>query len=191
VLTAFQNRVHTLEYADPENPALAEAIRLLLTAETSCYWYWTGQTVWDEQVTRAANLGNALIDSALNDLMAAEHDRSGPTIFPPWVTPENPGGKRWGQGCLLDAPREGTAHCFVADVSDLKRVELILRSTAGEQRLPMRDHGAYPSQTGARITANYFTAELPVGLGDVRYFIEAEDARGNVARGGLERIFLA
>jgi hypothetical protein len=191
VLTAFQNRVHTLEYADPENPALAEAIRLLLTAETSCYWYWTGQTVWDEQVTRAANLGNALIDPALGALMAAGHDHSGPTIFPPWVTPENPGGKRWGQGCLLDAPREGAAHCFVADVSGLKRVELILRSTAGEQRLPMRDHGAYPSQTGARITANYFTAELPVGLGDVRYFIEAEDARGNVARGALERIFLA
>ena len=105
VLTAFQNRVHTLEYADPDNPALAEAIRLLLTAETSCYWYWTGQTVWDQQVTHAANLGNALIDSALESLKTKGHDHCGPTIFPPWVTPENPGGKRWGQGCLLEAPR--------------------------------------------------------------------------------------
>ncbi|MCF7990459.1 MAG: hypothetical protein K9M02_08440 [Thiohalocapsa sp.] len=29
------------------------------------------------------------------------------------------------------------------------------------------------------------------GLGDIRYFIEAEDRRGNVTRGALERIFLA
>lgn len=191
VLTAFQNRVHTLEYADPDNPALAEAIRLLLTAETSCYWYWTGQTIWDQQVTNAANLGNAVIDSAVETLKARGHDHCGPTIFPPWVTPENPGGKRWGQGCLLDAPREAIAHAFVADVCGLKRVELILRSTAGEQRLPMRDHGPYPSQTGARITANYYTVDLPIGLGDVRYFIEAEDSRGTITRGALERIFLA
>ncbi len=32
---------------------------------------------------------------------------------------------------------------------------------------------------------------LPVGAGDVRYFIEAEDTRGNVAQGTLERVFLA
>ena len=107
------------------------------------------------------------------------------------MTPENPGGKRWGQGCLLEAPRQGIAHAFVADVSALKRVELILRSAAGEQRLPMRDHGPYPSQTGARITANYYTVDLPIGLGDVRYFIEAEDSRGTITRGDLERIFLA
>ena len=107
------------------------------------------------------------------------------------MTPENPGGQRWGQGCLLDAPREGTAHSFVADVSGLKRVELVLRTESGERRLSMRDHGPYPTQTGARITANYFTAELPVGLGDVRYYIEAEDNRGNLSQGSQERIFLA
>jgi hypothetical protein len=38
---------------------------------------------------------------------------------------------------------------------------------------------------------DYCTAELPVGAGDVRYYIEAEDGRGNIARGALERIFLA
>ena len=54
----------------------------------------------------------------------------------------------------------------------------------------MSDRGPYPSQTGAAITANYYTAELPVGAGDVRYFIEAEDGRGNLARSALERIFL-
>ncbi len=191
VLTAFQNAVHTLEYSEPGHPALAEAIRLLLTAETSCYWYWTGQHLWDQQVTHAANMGLDLLKPALDGLVAAGHDRSGPTIFPPWVTPENPGGKRWGQGCLLDAPRQGVAHTFVADVSGLKRVELVIRTPLGESRLTMRNHGPYPSETGARVTAHYLTAELPIGAGDVRYYIEAEDGSGNLARGALERIWLA
>ena len=123
--------------------------------------------------------------------MAAGHDHGGPTIFPPWVTPENPGGKRWGQGCLLDAPRQGVAHTFVADVSGLKRVELVLRTQEGESRLAMRNQGTYPSQTGARVTADYLTADLPIGVGDIRYYIEAEDRLGNVSRGALERIWLA
>ena len=191
VLTAFQNAVHTLEYSAPDHPELAEAIRLLLTAETSCYWYWTGQQAWDQQVTNAANLGLRLIKPALAALTAAGHDGLGPTIFAPWVTPENPGGKRWGQGCLLDAPRQGVAHTFVADISGLKRVDLVLRTAAGEQRLTMHNHGPYPCETGATVTADYLTADLPIGAGDVRYYIEAEDGRGNVSRGALERIWLA
>jgi hypothetical protein len=191
VLTAFQNAVHTLEDSAPDHPELAEAIRLLLTAETSCYWYWTGQQSWDQQVTNAANLGLRLIKPALDALIAAGHDRLGPTIFAPWVTPENPGGKRWGQCCLLDAPRQGVAHTFVADVSGLKRVELVLRTSAGEQRLTMDNHGPYPCETGATVTADYLTADLPIGVGDVRYYIEAEDRRGNLSRGALERIRLS
>jgi hypothetical protein len=191
VLTAFQNLVHTLEDCEPGDSRLAEAIRLLLTAETSCYWYWTGQSVWDQQVTNAANLGADMIKPAINALLRAGRDATGPTIFPPWVTPENPGGKRWGQGCLLDAPSQGTVHAFVADCSGVRRVELVLRSGSGEQRLPMHNHGPYPSQTGARLTADYVTAELPVGAGDLRYYLEAEDKRGNVTRGALERIFVA
>ncbi|WP_295412829.1 glycosyl hydrolase family 57 [uncultured Thiodictyon sp.] len=191
VLTAFQNAVHTLEESAPDHPDLPAAIRLLLTAETSCYWYWTGQHGWDQQVTNAANLGLGLLKPALDTLVATGHDRQGPTIFPPWVTPENPGGQRWGQGCLRDAPRQGVAHAFVADVCGLSRVELVLRTATGEQRLTMHNHGPYPCETGAAVTADYFTADLPIGAGDVRYFIEAQDRRGNVSRGALERIFLA
>jgi hypothetical protein len=55
----------------------------------------------------------------------------------------------------------------------------------------MHNYGPYPSQTGARATADYLTAELPAGAGEIRYFIEAEDQRGNVTRGSLERIYLA
>jgi len=66
-----------------------------------------------------------------------------------------------------------------------------LRAATGESRIPMTDNGPYPSQTGAAITAQYFTAKLPVGAGDVRYYLEAEDGKGNIARGALERVYLA
>ncbi len=190
VLTAFQNIVHSLEDSEPDHPRLGDAIRLLLTAETSCYWYWTGQDVWDAQVTSAANKAYAELGGAIRALADAGHDRTGPTIFPPWVTPENPGGQKWGQGCLVNAPREGVAHTFVYDVCGLVSVSLVLRSAEGESRLAMRNHGAYPSKTGASVTADYFTADLPVGAGNVRYYIEAEDTRGNVSRSALERIYL-
>lgn len=189
VLTAFQNMVHSLEDAEPGHPALTDAIRLMLTAETSCYWYWTGQHVWDQQVTNAANVGHGLIGGALGAI--AGRDTTPPTIFAPWVVPENPGGQTWGQNCLREAPRQGVVHTFVYDIAGLKRVEVVLRTAKGERRLAMRNHGPYPSQTGAAAVADYCTTELPVGAGDVRYYVEAEDGRGNVARGALERIFLA
>ncbi len=191
VLTAFQNVVHTLEDTEPGHPALEEANWLLLCAETSCYWYWTGQHVWDQQVTNAANLAWSRLKPAVEGLLASGRDGSGPTIFAPWVIPENPGGKKWGNNCLLDAPREGMVHTFVYDISGLKRVDLVLRTGAGDSRLAMQDRGPYPSETGAAITGRYFTAALPVGAGDVRYFIEAEDSRGNVTRSALERVYLA
>jgi Glycosyl hydrolase family 57 len=191
VLTAFQNVVHALEDVEPDHPQLAHAIRLMLTAETSCYWYWTGQHVWDQQVTNAANMGYGELRAAIEAIVSAGRDRTGPTIFAPWVTPENPGGKRWGQGTLLDAPREGTVHTFIYDISGLTRATLVLRAGGSETRMAMTDRGPYPSQTGATITATYYTAEMPVGAGDVRYYIEAEDGRGTVARSALERIFLA
>ena len=191
VLTAFQNQVHTLEDCEPTHPALAEAIRLLLTAETSCYWYWTGQDVWDGQVTQAVNKGWSGLEKAVSAIKASKSDRTAPTIFAPWVTPENPGGQRWGQGCLNDADRQATLHSFVYDLSGLKRVTLNLRTEAGENQIEMKNHGPYPSQTGSKISADYCTVLLPIGAGRVDYYIEAEDQCGNIARSALERIFLA
>jgi hypothetical protein len=191
VLTAFQNMVHTLEDARPQDPALEVVSRLMLVAETSCYWYWTGQTVWDQQVTNAANLAYEQLKTQLDNVLATGADPTGPTIFAPWVTPENPGGKRWGQGCLEDAPREGVVHTFVHDIAGLKRVTLTLCADQGEKTMDMKNHGAYPSQTNAKTTADYYTAQLPVGGGDTRYYIEAEDQQGNVSRSALERVYLA
>ena len=54
----------------------------------------------------------------------------------------------------------------------------------------MHDHGSYPTRTGAEVTARMFTAELPPGAGDVRFYVEAVDGRGNRSVGTLERVFL-
>ncbi|NCC50278.1 MAG: glycosyl hydrolase family 57 [Spartobacteria bacterium] len=187
VLTALHNAVHTLEDAEPDHPALPAAERLMLTAETSCYWYWTGQEVWDRQVTDAANAALDLIRGALDQIVNTGRDRTPPTIFPPWITPENPGGQTWGNNGLRDADREGVLHTFIHDVSGLARARVVLRTQHGEQTLELENHGPYPCHTGARATAHYFTCALPPGLGDIRYYIEAEDQKGNVARGSLER----
>ena len=191
VLTALQNAVHSLEDAEPDNRLLSPLLRLLLTAEASDYWYWTGQSVWDQQVTRAASQAWRLAGSDFERIAGGTTDRTPPTIFPPWVTPENPGGKQWGPGGLIDAPREARVHSFVFDLSGVKRVTLHIRSENGERTLPMTDRGPYPCKTGAPVTSRYVTADLPPGIGDVRYFIEAEDTRGNTSRGALERVFLA
>ena len=150
VLTAFQNVVHALEDAGSKHSQLGEATRLMLTAETSCYWYWTGQHVWDEQVTNAANLGYEWLKAEVDGVVSGGKDKTGPTIFAPWVTPENPGGKKWGQGCLEDAAAEGVVHTFVYDIAGLKRVNLVLRVGKKEKTLKMKDNGPYPSRNRRR-----------------------------------------
>lgn len=190
VLTAFQNAVHTVEDAGAASDELRQAIRLLLTAETSCYWYWTGQDIWDGQVTQAANHGIDLIKPQLDHIVSRNLDKTGPTIFPPWVLPENPGGKTWGQGGLTNAPSQGVLHTFLYDVSGIESVRLVMRVDGRESVIQMKHAGPYPSRTAPRVTASFYTAELPAGAGHVHYFIEALDNRGNRSRSSMERIYL-
>lgn len=191
ILTALQNCLHSLEDSNFYDELFEKALRMLLTAETSCYWYWTGQEVWDRQVTLAVNTAFKLIGNSLNSLISSNSDSTGPSIFPPWVTPENPGGLTWGQGSLKNADANGTVHTFVYDISGISNVELVLRSSGDEKRFTMNSHGKYPSRTDPILTADYFTLELPRSLGDIRYYIEAADRRGNRSFSSLERIFLA
>src|SRR5512133_2415372 len=184
VLTALQNTIHTLEDNNISSESYNMALRLLLTAETSCYWYWTGQEIWDRQVTDAANLAHSLIENECKSL----NDTTPPTIFPPWVTPENPGGKMWGQGCLKDAPKQGTMHTFIYDISGIDKAEMIIRQGSQEIVIPLQSHGPYKSETGAVKTATYFTADFPEGIGTIRYFIRVVDKLGNIAVSSLERI---
>ncbi|HEX2958824.1 MAG TPA: hypothetical protein VHO70_18460, partial [Chitinispirillaceae bacterium] len=189
VLTALQNCVHSAGDTGRTSDTFNRAERLLFTAETSCYWYWTGQELWDRQVTEAANAAITLLKNNLNSISSKE--KTPPTIFAPWITPENPGGKTWGQGSLKDAERTATVHTFVYDISGIQSVDLVMRTPQGSKRLRMNSHGKYPSQTNPVLTATYYTVELPQGAGEVSYFIEAKDACGNTGTTTLERVFLA
>jgi hypothetical protein len=190
VLTALQNCIYTVQDAGCGNGEIDHAVRLLLTAETSCYWYWTGQDIWYAQVTEAANKAISIIRPQLDKVISSGADKTGPVIFPPWVTPENPGGKTWGQGCLKDAEKEGTVHTVVYDVSGLDSVTLVIRANGKEERIAMAG-GSYPSRTSPQIIGEYYTAKLPQGIGDIRYYIEAVDKKKNASVSSLERIFLA
>jgi hypothetical protein len=191
VLTAMQNAVHSAIDAQVSTEALFAAQHLNMVAETSCYWYWTGQELWDSQVTQAGNAAHRLLKRTIDSLLASGKDRTPPTIFAPWITPENPGGKTWGQGSLRNADPIGTVHTFMYDISGLRQVALVLRCGGKETRLPMTAHGRYPSRTGAAVSAEYFTCRLPQGIGDIRYYIEAEDTKSNRSTSSLERAFLA
>jgi len=188
VLTALQNLVHSAEDSLEKSPSLAHARRLLLMAETSCYWYWTGQDVWDAQVTEAANAVTATLTGSLEELV--RRDSTGPTIFPPWTSPTNPGGKAWGHNGLVNAPKQANLHCFIDDICGVASAEVVLRGAAGERRLALTDLGPYPTATGAQRSAHHFTLQMPTGLGQVRYFVEAIDRRGNLSRGAVEQVYL-
>ena len=166
-----------------------QATRLMLTAETSCYWYWTGQDEWDKQVTNAANSACSILSSHIDGLKNS--DKTPPTIFAPWVYPENPGGKEWGNNCLNDASHESQLSTFVYDICGLKSVQVVIISKEGETTYDMVDNDLYPTQTSPNRTANYFTFDLPVSAGDIRYYIIAEDKNGNISKSALERIYLA
>lgn len=191
VLTALQNVVHSLEDRGADQGLCDQLKRLLYTAETSCYWYWTGQDVWDAQVTNAANRAMELAGELL--AQKDSQDKTGPTIFVPWTRPANPGGKDWSHDGLRDADKEATVNTFVYDLSGLKSVQLRYRSGKAKtwKKIAMQDHGSYPSRTGPVIIANQYRAILPAGSGFVQYYIEAQDRQGNKSESPLGRVFIA
>lgn len=191
ILTAFQNVVHTIEDSKKEDPnKLNELKRLLYTAETSCYWYWTGQEVWDRQVSEAVHLGMEMAKGMIEALLKSKKDHTGPTIFTPWVRPANPGGKDWGVGGLVDAAKEATFRTFVYDVSGVKKVKLIYQKLGNKtkKKVVMEDCGTYPSRTHPAVIATQYKAVLPPGTGNIQYFVEATDQKGNTSYSSVGRI---
>ena len=94
------------------------------------------------------------------------------------MTPENPGRQEVGAGRLRR--RAARRHRPHLHLRYLRRGESDFGAARRRQRATIADgdRAPYPTQTGAAITANYYTAALPVGAGDIRYFVEAEDGRG-------------
>ncbi len=106
------------------------------------------------------------------------------------MIPANPGGQRWSNQGLSDAPRTAVLYTLVADLSQVRSVEVVLRHSAGELQLQLADCGAYQSRTNASRSAHLFRIQLPEGLGDVRYYLRAVDGLCNESLGSLERIYL-
>jgi hypothetical protein len=195
ILTAAQNLVHSLEdSAMLTADKLQQLQRLLYTAETSCYWYWTGQANWDMQVTRAANKIWELTLKERSALQTNKQDLTAPTIFMPWVRPANPGGLTWGQGQLIAAVEDATFRTFVADISEVKAVILhCINADGSVNSVDMQDLGPYPSRTQPASIAHQYVAIVSAqqnGSGKIRYFIEAIDARGNTAYSPTAQIYL-
>jgi hypothetical protein len=190
VLTALQNLVHSLEDSEQDKHLLRELQRLLYMAETSCYWYWTGQDVWDAQVSNAAKKALQMVGGLFEKVKNA--DKTAPTIFLPWVRPANPGGQDWGNSGLVDAAQEATIKTFVYDLNGVTKVSLHYQAaTKTWKKTTMNDAGAYPSRTNSPLVANLYQTVLPPGSGDVRYYVSAIDGKGNVAESPVQRVFVA
>jgi hypothetical protein len=189
VLTAFQNIVHTLE--DVGYKDILPLKQLLYRAETSCYWYWTGQSGWDAQVTNALNKGMAMAGEAIKN--ATSKDKTGPTIFVPWIRPANPGGQDWGQGGLTSAAKEATVRTFVHDISGIKQVTFHYTAVGNKKKhqVTLESCGAYPSQTNPTVIATQYKTVLPAGTGNIRYYVEAVDNKNNVSYSPVGRIYIA
>jgi hypothetical protein len=118
-------------------------------------------------------------------------DKTGPTIFLPWIRPMNPGGLDWGNNCLVDAEKEGTLRTLIYDVSGIEKATLHYYMVGGHpQEMELKNLGAYPCNTGAAETSTLFEAIFPAQSGNIRYFIEATDKCGNVSRSPMGRIFV-
>jgi len=192
VLTAFQNVVYSLEDAGQARELIDTMKRLLYTAETSCYWYWTGQDVWDAQVTNSANKGLAMARHYIDKLLKSKEDSTGPTIFMPWVRPANPGGKDWGQGGLVNALPQATFRTFVYDISGIKKVILHYHevNATSKKQVEMKNGDIYPSRTHPTAIATQYQAVLPAGTGNIRYFVEAVDTCNNASYSPVGRIYI-
>lgn len=188
VLTALQNLAHSLEDANINTGLSEEITFLMLTAETSCYWYWTGQDQWDFQVTHAANKAWGLAGELIDTIKA--HDSNGPSIFAPWITPENPGGLTWGNNCLVEADKTAKVNTFIYDINGIKEVTLTLVYNNKKETFIMKNDGDYPCHSGASHTSTYYTLDLPPSLGHCEYYITATDHKENQSTSALERIYI-
>ena len=85
-VVGVENTVQFTEKAGVDPVAAAKARNWINMAQTSCYWYWDGTEVWDDNPDRAVNL--ACVEIA--DVMFEGTDIDPPTIFLPQREPYNP-----------------------------------------------------------------------------------------------------
>ena len=200
VITAASNIVKTAEQINPSSNDVKAAWDYLTMGETSCYWYWDGAEngFWDGHPTRASNLA---VGKAVN-IVGSGQDLTPPSIYHPQRKPYNPGGTEWGKTQSSDF----NVWTYVFDISGLTSVKLkyrtnkeginLLNSKHNQTYAGGSDVNAWQEVTMTKkvipsltvgVTPTYkadeYSAEIK-GLKDVLvdYYVEATDAKGNIAR---------
>jgi hypothetical protein len=212
VLTAARNWLATAESQQPAatldnirqgvGSAVERAWRWLLTAETSCYWYWDNSAdgIWDSHPTRASNQ----VMDLLRPVVTTALDTVPPTIYAPQRDPYNPGAMEWGN---VRQPSDFTVWTLVHDVSGVSNVTLRYRVDADGVRddgnasyaggtwvdLPMTGSDLPASRTNPAPAerARLYQATI-TGMDQdlLDYHVVATDDRGNTARTPLEHVFV-
>lgn len=179
--------------AAPGNPS-ARAMRWLMLAETSCYWYWDNSAggVWDSHPSRAALRATAEADPVI--AAAPGSDPVGPTIHAPGREPYNPGEREWGPD---PEPARVEVSTFIYDTGGVASATLRWRrdddgvidarnmvyAAGGWCDLPMEETPMTSRADPAPgAIASMYTAALDgVENAFVDYYVEARDGAGNVS----------
>jgi hypothetical protein len=220
VLTAAKNRVFTADdiapYASLQNimtgtgTPTERAWHYLLQSEASDYWYWDGTEVWDSNVTRGSNLAVAQANQVLTPGAIAS-EATPPTIFHPQRESYNPGGIEWG---TTVQPSDFEVWTYAYDVSGLTSVTLKWRvdadgtnpiaSTQNETFAGGAEVGAWNSilmnssdvAPPSNILSPTYRAMRYSGMitgqedALIDYYVEAIDARGNIARSDIQHVWV-
>ncbi|MEM8835514.1 MAG: dockerin type I domain-containing protein [Planctomycetota bacterium] len=219
VLTAAKNRVFTADDLAPHTSianivnrtgsATEQAWAWLLVSQASDYWYWDGTEVWDSNVTRGSNQAAALAQQVIN--ANPGNDPTAPTVFLPQREPYNPGGFEWNP---TPEPSDFEVWTLIDDVSGLTRVELKYRvDLNGQNPLGSAQNETYAggSEVGAWQTVAMSASNVPTPAGVltpsvkadrfsamitgesdvlIDYYVEAEDAFGNVTRSDIQHVYV-
>lgn len=188
VIVAAKNRVRTAEAIDPNAPETKEAWRFLDVGQTSCYWYWDGNTEWDSNPTLAANQAVEQADR----IIGSGPDTVGPTLYLPQRDPYNPGGRGWGD---RPEPEDVRIWTLGYDVSGIERVDLKYREVGEQdwQSMPMAASPMPAPKTDPQpfYRGEEYGAEL-TGLHDVtlEYCVEAQDTLGNISQTDVQQVYI-
>ena len=207
VITAAKNIVFSALDNNPAAQDVQDAYRMLLTGETSCYWYWDGSQngIWDSHPARAANQA---VTSAL-PYVNGYTDVTSPTIYLPQREAYNPGATEWNVSMSADL----NIWTYVYDHSGLQSVVLKYRQDGDGINSDMSgDNELYAggeevgewleiTMTGSEESSEtnpqplykawYYQAEIS-GLNEVLldYYVEANDVQGNVQKSVIQHVWI-
>ncbi len=207
VITAAKNIVFNALDNNPAAQPVQDAYRMLLTGETSCYWYWDGSQngMWDSHPARAANMA---VTQAL-PYVNGYTDQTAPTIYLPQREPYNPGGTEWNVSMTADV----TIWTYVYDHSGLQGVTLKYRLDNDGINDDLTNHNEIyaggddvgewievpmtgteeASQTDPQplYKAWYYTAQI-MGYNEVLldYYVEALDNEGNIEKSVIQHVWI-